>query len=69
MQGSLSDTDEQQRQQQADVILSAWLAAWQEVDPAARLAACARCKLDSLAWQQRWEVEPQALATADPADS
>ncbi len=43
-----------QRQQQAEAILLRYLAAWQTADPVERLAACACCKLDGIAWQQDW---------------
>lgn len=55
-----------QRQQQAEVILLRCLAAWQEPDPATRLAACACCKLEAIAWQQSWADTLPDRSETDP---
>lgn len=49
---------------EAVAILQRYLVAWQLADPAERLAACSRCKLDTLVWQQRWSDDRSALARA-----
>jgi len=54
----LTEKNAQQRQQQAEAILLRYLAAWHTHDPVERLAACARCKLDGIAWQQTWFNPP-----------
>lgn len=58
MQLSEKQDSQQQRQQQAEAILLRYLAAWQTSDPVERLAACACCKLDGIAWQQDWFNQP-----------
>ena len=37
----------------ASLILLEWLKAWKIQDPQQRLAACCRCKLATIQWQQQ----------------
>ncbi|WP_419536719.1 hypothetical protein [Endozoicomonas sp.] len=41
----------------AEQILRQWISAWKITDKEERLAACCRCKIDTMRWYQRLQQQ------------